>query len=473
MELTTISDKTQTGPNSDPASGPGRDAGLQCGLGNEPVEEPFCLPVPEDDTLAPARAEAKAMAESGNRPFVPYQRLFSGELVHLNPDPRYWCAADGVTPTLSAKIEMAAFRLRAIDAFEHGAGQWWNNTSVFAKGMKVGDDVLNVPRIPSIVCAGNGDLVAVCDMRCADSEDLMYGGRITTIFSRSTDGGATWSAPEVVRAWPWNPGSERWSASDPSLLADRDTGTIFCFANVMEHENGKGRFKDNCLYRHYIGESHDNGKTWGNFRDITSAVSGMRGIADAAERQQIFITSGSGIQLNDGSLVVNCNWVNQHKAVMIRSADHGRTWEVFGTPAWPSDENKLVELPDGRLVINARAIAGYGREIHVSSDCGATWEWHTDINLVDPRCNAEVVCCKAADGTPILAYAGCGQRRRSTLVLRLSRDNGVSWSERILDPAKCGYVDIAVLHDGSLGILYESDVFERIRYVRIPRDDLV
>lgn len=447
-------------------------AGVWTGFAVEPVEEPFCLPVPAKDGLAPDRERAQGLAERENRPFVPFQRLFSGELMHLIPDAGYWCASDGVTPTLAARIEMAAFRLRAIDAFERGAGQWWNNVAVFEKGMKAGNVTLNVPRIPSIACATNGDLVAVCDMRCDDSEDLKFGGRIKTVFSRSTDGGKTWSSPEFVHDWPWKPGVERWSASDPSLLVDRATGAILCFANVMEHEKGAERFKDNCLYRHYVGESHDNGRSWGNFRDITAAVAGLPGIVSATNRQQIFITSGGGLQLEDGSMVVNCNWVDQHKAVLVRSADHGKTWALFGKPAWPSDENKLVELADGRLVINARAIDGFGREIHVSSDRGETWAWRTDVHLVDPRCNAEVVRCRAADGASILAYAGCGQRRRATLVLRLSRDEGKTWSERILDPAKCGYVDIAVMADGSLGILYESDVFNRIRFVRVPKSEL-
>ena len=80
-------------------------------------------------------------------------------------------------------------------------------------------------RIPSLVTAPDGTLIAVCDQRVPSCVDLKETGIL--IFSNAHQYGLweTWSDLQVIVDYP-----EGRSASDPSMIVDRTTGTVFCFS---------------------------------------------------------------------------------------------------------------------------------------------------------------------------------------------------------------------------------------------------
>lgn len=81
-------------------------------------------------------------------------------------------------------------------------------------------------RIPALVTAANGDLIAAIDERVPACNDLGDNPNINIVIRRSQDNGNTWSAIETVADYP--PGQ---SASDPSMIVDAITREIFLFYN--------------------------------------------------------------------------------------------------------------------------------------------------------------------------------------------------------------------------------------------------
>jgi len=345
---------------------------------------------------------------------------------------------------------------------------------------KNGDCGVAIYRIPALCTAPNGDLVAVCDGRTRHGGDLDTCQAINISCRRSSDNGETWSDPVNTWTWPWN-AEEQWAASDPSFIVDEETKTIFLFYNVWECVNKKG------IYQFFVQESKDNGATWSAPRDISKDIA-FDGWNFGGQRGQggfIFITSGSGVQMKDGTLMHTLVRVGGPTEVaLFGSSDHGKTWKHFGNPVKQGDECKFAELDDGTWMINSRGRAG-GREIHRSRDKGATWESVFDSNLVDPACNGQLMCYPLRRARPgkepkaglpesVLLFSNCKARGRSNLYLRTSWDAGCTWNEGVcIEPAGAAYSDITILKDGRLGVLFEGAGYATIRFCTVePREFL-
>lgn len=333
---------------------------------------------------------------------------------------------------------------------------------------KNGEGGANVYRIPAICTAPDGKtLVAVCDFRKIHAGDLNSKQPIHIVCRLSHDSGKTWTEPVSTWDWPWND-SEQWAASDPSFIVDQEAKKIFLFYNVWECKKRAG------VYQHWVQESSDNGKTWSKPRDITAAIKRP----EWPENGFLFISSGSGVQTKDGTLLHTIVWVRKHVA-LFGSTDHGKTWKAVGTPCSPGDECKVVELSDGKWMINSRCSPG-AREVFVSGDKGKSWEHRRDWGLLDPACNAQIMRYPVAaarpgatlkDGVPesVLLFSNCKSRGRSNLTLRTSWDDGDTWNDGVVvDPGPSAYSDMTILSDGSIGIIWEGPGYSTIRYETIP-----
>ncbi len=311
-------------------------------------------------------------------------------------------------------------------------------------------------RIPAVATATNGDLIAACDARRTGSGDLIPQRTIDIVFRRSSDNGKTWTPLEILDQ------SDDGGCSDPSLLVDEVTGDIFCFYNFMIDDPSSREF------RFYVQKSSDHGKSWGPPEDFTSQIAGPE-LTHAFK----FITSGRGIQTRDGTLIHNYVRVGEG-VTLFASRDHGRTWAVL-SDVTPGDESKVVQLSDGSLMVNSRISPGK-RFVHRSADGGKSWRSEADLGLPDPRCNACIIQYAAKrDGNSkdrLLFCNAASNRARQNLTVRISDDDGVSWSAgKVIDSGPSGYSEITILKDGSLGVLYESGIQE-IRFVRFSLDAL-
>ena len=326
---------------------------------------------------------------------------------------------------------------------------------------KDGDGGIAKYRIPALVTAPNGDLVAACDARKSHGGDLNSGQPINISVRRSADNGETWSNAVYSYEWPFD-GKEKWSGSDPSMIVDSEAKKIFLFYNVWNIGAGDR------VYRFYVQESCDNGKTWSKPRDISQDIA-FEGWPFGKSDQAggfIFISSGSGIQTKDGTLLHTLVHVGDGN-LLFGSPDHGKTWKSYGRPVSPGDECKVVELNDGAWMINSRWHGG-GRQIHISRDRGETWTSRYDQKLTDPQCNAQLMAF-GAEGK-VLLFSNCKSAGRNNLHLRASIDGGQTWSEGVaIEPGEAAYSDITVLKDGkTIGCLYEGAGYSTIDFVAIP-----
>ena len=200
-----------------------------------------------------------------------------------------------------------------------------------AKGIKSHQDLFNTSikdsvscyRIPALVTAPNGDLIAAIDERIPSCNDLRGSDDINIVLRRSSNNGKTWTPIETVMDFPLGQ-----SASDPSLIVDEITKEIFLFYNFMNLDTEKD------IYYLHVMKSSDNGKTWSKPEDITTQIAKPEWHKDFK-----FITSGRGIQTSTGKLL-HCMVNLDNGMHVFGSDDHGKTWFLIDTPIAPANESK-------------------------------------------------------------------------------------------------------------------------------------
>ncbi len=187
-------------------------------------------------------------------------------------------------------------------------------------------------RIPAIVTAPNGALLAFAEGRKENSSDP-GGGDIDLVYKRSTDNGATWSRLAVLD----DPG-DRWAASNPTPVTDRERKRVWIVFNRWEPGMGTERARPGTSNNQtWIRYSDDNGATWSAARDIT------RSARDYNVWGAMFAGPGGAIQTRTGRLMIPAAMkFDEHfvmatfgafdgpldvlRAYVLYSDDHGETW---------------------------------------------------------------------------------------------------------------------------------------------------
>lgn len=313
-------------------------------------------------------------------------------------------------------------------------------------------------RIPAIVTAPNGDLIAAIDERVPNCGDLRTNTNVNIIVRRSADNGKTWSAIEKVLDFP-----EGQSASDPSMIVDNVTNEVFMFYNFMNLDTEKD------VYYLHVVKSNDNGKTWGTPQDITSQITKPEWHDDFK-----FITSGRGIQTRSGKLLHTM--VNLNSGLhLFGSDDHGKTWYFIDTSIQPADESKVIELSDGTLMINARVNGAGMRYVHTSTDEGQTWTTNPVPDLKDPSCNGAIIRYTAVedgdDKNRLLFSNANSDKDRNNLTVRISYDEGKTWTEgKTIYDGPSAYSDLTILENGDIGVFFEQDNYTKNSFVSFSLD---
>tara|TARA_R110002074_G_scaffold122612_1_gene257239 strand:+ start:1145 stop:2272 length:1128 start_codon:yes stop_codon:yes gene_type:complete len=334
----------------------------------------------------------------------------------------------------------------------HSDNEALNFKALFNTTMQSG---VSCYRIPAMITAPNGDLVAAIDERVPSCGDLKLSKDINIVIRRSADNGESWTEIETVVDYPLG-----ISASDPSMIVDNLTGTIFMFFNFMDLDHEKD------IYYLKVTKSIDNGKTWSSPVDITSQISKPEWHNDFK-----FITSGRGIQTTNGKLL--------HTLVDLKSGlhlfvsdDQGESWHLIDTPIIPGDESKIIELADGTWMINSRVNGKGHRFVHTSTDEGTTWVSKPDFTLIDPGCNASIIRYtsieEGADKNRILFSNAKMKDERSNMTIRISYDEGKSWTDgKTIYTGSSAYSSMSILSNGDVGLFFEKDNYQDNVFVRL------
>lgn len=368
-----------------------------------------------------------------------------------------------------------------------------NEQDVFrAEVFRQGEDGCHTYRIPSLTVTPDGTLLAIVEARRDRGSDP-GGGHIDLCFKRSTDGGRTWGRREF-----FDRSEEGWAASNPTAVVERASGrviVVFCrWEPGRGGKNSRPGTSDNQLW---LRTSDDSGRTWSPAADITAMGRDMERWGQAVPGP------GHGIQAADGRLVIPVNAPclppdpapertyglaagaggpvpARTSSFALFSDDRGATWRRGRPLGRFTTENQVVELDDGRLMMDARqkeAVAH--RWVAFSDDRGESWSAPRPGQELTQICAAIARGPAPADGPAPLYWSGlktpvpgsASDQARRDLVLRVSRDGGDTFpGELEIGPGPAAYSDLAVLPDGSAGILWEGGEewrYEKIFFTRV------
>ncbi len=313
-------------------------------------------------------------------------------------------------------------------------------------------------RIPSLIMAQNGDLIAAIDERKINCDDLRSNKDINIVFRRSEDNGVTWSEIKTIVDLPLGE-----SASDPSMILDQTTEKIFLFFNYMDLNTNPEVY-----YLRYVS-SNDHGRTWSKPTDITNQISKPEWHKDFK-----FITSGRGIQTQSGILLHTL--VNLNNGLHVfGSKDHGDTWFLIDSPIIPGDESKIVELVDETWMINSRVNKSGVRFVHTSKDKGTTWNSKADSTLIDASCNASFIrytSTKKGFLKNRLIFSNANSKNmRKNLTIKISYDEGKTWKySKSVYAGEAAYSSLCILKNGDIGVFFEKDNYEENVFAKITLD---
>ncbi|MHB1357092.1 MAG: sialidase family protein [Anaerolineae bacterium] len=340
-----------------------------------------------------------------------------------------------------------------------------------------GLDSTNIYRIPSIILAPSGTILAFVEAREGDDGDptdlnlkrSLYPGtkdssRLLNGYPRGFGYGTRWEPMRTVL-----PG-EGEAIMNPCPVVDESSGRIWLpcyqvFGGLIDHltDSLKGNF--------LLTWSDDEGLTWAPPRNLNHSV------------PRFIPGPGISIQMRNGRLVIPGYWSPKAdvptRSCVVYSDDHGCTWYQGAQVLANTDESQAVELSDGTLLLNCRSNAGKAcRLLAFSRDGGETWfEEHHEPALTDPVCQASLVrlAHPGDDGsTPWLLFFNCNATDRTNLAVKVSTDDGRTWPiARTIHSAHAAYSCGVVLRDGTIGVLYETGKehpYEKVTFARFDTE---
>lgn len=354
-------------------------------------------------------------------------------------------------------------------------------------------------RIPALVQARNGNLIALTDYRIC-KKDIGY-GRVDLHVRLSKDGGTTWGAERVVVEGTGVSGAWDCGFGDGVLVADAESDSVLLMCVCGNVPFGSGT-RDNTGHIARL-LSTDCGETWSPPADVTEDILSLFDHCSQPPLRGAFIGSGKMWQ----SKTVK---VGKHRRIyapleatpggnrVLFSDDLGATWRVLGsaddTPIPKGNEPKCVELPDGNVLMTSRTLQGRWFNIFTYTDvergegrwavpCLSSAATHGIlVNGTNCGCNGAnqlVPARRTADGAPVYVLlqsipfgpdrAGVGiYYKEMASCESLSTPDSIAWNwdgRFLCSQLSSAYSEMFLQQDGSLGFLYEeNDTGNTFRY---------
>ncbi|MBK8035705.1 MAG: exo-alpha-sialidase [Verrucomicrobiaceae bacterium] len=312
--------------------------------------------------------------------------------------------------------------LAALHAQEAPAIQITDRTVIFKHTSTDPKDPANTSGFnlgPSIVALPDGRVMAVWFSSPSEGAESQ---RIVQAFS--SDQGRTWGAASVLQDFAGR------ADFDPVLFVAGSETFLFFSAFTPQIDI-------------YFRRSSDSAKRW------TEPVK---------LNQPNHTTRSNGIRLSSGELLVPLHLRGTKSGGVLKSSDGGQTWKRFGAVANPEGqggEPTIAETKSGAIHMILRTKDGQLWR-SISHDKGETWSATEKTGLTATSSASHLLCTR--DGTLVLTSNPGPVPHRFPLHLRLSHDEGKTWSEPTLladRPQKVGgwsicYPALTELPDGSL-----------------------
>ncbi|MGW4968070.1 exo-alpha-sialidase [Nonomuraea sp. NPDC004186] len=335
---------------------------------------------------------------------------------------------------------------------------------------KQGDFGYGCFRIPAVVRATNGMLLAFAEGRvkdCGDDED------IDLVVRRSADSGRTWGPLQVISE------GNGTTHGNPVPIVDERTGRIV----LVSTHNGPEPCPNGCDRDPWVQFSDDHGATWSAAREMTE---GKR------PEWNFWYATGPmhGIQLkrgpHAGRLVVGASfesWDRVGKHVygthLLYSDDSGATWNIGAETSRDdgtviAQEVTVIELTDGRIYASARerGTDEGSRAYATSSDSGQTWDTPFRTMPALATTDVQASLLRFSDGR-ILFSSPMHPGAREAMGIRSSYDEGrrfETWDEgKVFYWGPTAYSDMVHLDGDEAALMYEAGTitpYEQIRFAR-------
>ena len=312
-------------------------------------------------------------------------------------------------------------------------------------------------RIPAVITAKDGTIVAVTDKRKYNEGDLPQD--IDIICNRSTDGGQTWSEPYTIAQ---GTGVNHGFGDCALAWSNDNNGLIAVFVGGV----GLWNSTPSNPIRSYKSYSYDNGQTWTEPEDITNFIFGDNCIYPSQTTWRAsFFGSGNGLLTSTGRIMfvaaIREGSAQSLNNYAVYSDDNGATWHVSGRASVGGDEAKVTELVDGRILMSIRH-AGK-RWYNISEDGGETWQPTTSIwnDITAPACNGDLIRYTSVNQgfnkNRLLHSVPYGSQRTDVTVY-ISYDEGETWPVRkTIVPYSSAYSSLCILPDGTIGLYVEEN----------------
>lgn len=311
-------------------------------------------------------------------------------------------------------------------------------------------DEYKLHRIPGIIVTSRGTVIIYNEARREGQSDF---DTIDIFMQRSVDCGNTFGEPIML-----SQGTDEFkTCNNPVMVEDKNERLHFLYCRNYTVNNGGA-------WHRY---SDDDGLTWSEPDNVTYAT--------RPELHNVFAFGpGHAICTTDGTLLVPIWMVLKESGVGIYehmpsvistfySKDNGLTWQmgeiILSTKEVESpNETVAVELSDGRIMLDVRSFA-HMRSKAFSANGIENWsETKNDRARVDPCCFGSITRFRDGERYRLLAVNCEHETKRENVVLKVSDDDGLTWSvKRTVDVERGGYCDIAVDEKNKLiYVLYEK-----------------
>lgn len=183
---------------------------------------------------------------------LPFTRCAPGGLpYHRASDPWVSFGPDGIAYTIAITFDSSGGRNAVAAATSRDGGKTWGNLNVLVSytTKRYSTDKEAVTADP----LHPGVAYAVWDTRVAPTDKPHASARTgNAYFSRTMDGGKTWSTPAIIVSTPPN------KTIGNQIVVDPHTGTLYNFFNLIQPPNNAKKKQDNVAFV----KSTDGGQRW-------------------------------------------------------------------------------------------------------------------------------------------------------------------------------------------------------------------
>ncbi len=346
-------------------------------------------------------------------------------------------------------------------------------------------------RIPALIRAANGDLLAFCEARQGGDAS-----EIDLVVKRSVDDGKSWGPLQVVQESDTFRGE--FSAASPQITVGNPAPVV----DLLDPEHPGRIWMPFTLEndRVFVVFSDDHGRTWSPRREITPTVKRPGwGWYATGPVHSIQLVRGP----NRGRLVIPCDHrigeggrdSGKLGAHAVLSDDHGQTWRLGAVDDTYDDplnanETTVVELNDSRLYFSTRDQNGSARGSRGeawSNDGGATFQPTGDAawknfrpapEIIDPPVVQSALLRAASkldgDARDVILFSGpddngTSGKGRNDLQIRFSTDEAVTWHDGpLVHVGPAAYSDMVRINSNKIGLVFEAgDRGDKNAYARI------